>query len=411
MKILHLLSQIPEATGSGIYLQSILKQASKRDFQNYLLAGVPTNFQKPHKLRNLACSDFSAVCFEQDLPFPVVGMSDVMPYPSTRFCDLSAADLSLYEACFKHKLVAAVERWKPDIIHSHHLWLLTSLTRKLFPDIPLVTSCHGSDLRQFQNCQHLQATVLSGCRDIDAICALTQAQKLEIQTLYGIEPDKIHVMGAGYDSERFSSSTQKHTHNPIQVLFAGKLSRAKGVPWLLRALKRLPADMFSFHLVGDSDGVEKQEILELANKLESGIQIHGKIDQEQLSHLLRQTDLFVLPSLYEGLPLVLLEALACGCRIVTTALPGIIELFAGINSDRIILVDLPKMASIDIPQASEEDYFIGALTSALHKQFELILKSSQDVAISDEIQSLLNDYTWEGVFRKIESLYRQLMVK
>ena len=411
MKILHILSQIPEATGSGIYLQSVLQHASKRDFQNYLLAGVPKDFPKKKKFQKLACSDYHAVHFEQDLPFPVVGMSDVMPYPSTRFSDLSHKNLSLYEACFKQKLVEAVERWKPNLIHSHHLWLLTSLTRQLFPKIPLVTSCHGSDLRQFKNCPHLQPAVISGCQNIDAICALNQGQKQEIQHLYSIEAQKIHVVGAGYDSARFYLSEQQVNLKPIQILYAGKLSRAKGVPWLLKALKKLPADKFIFHLVGDSDGAEKQEILELAGELDSSIQIHGNVEQEYLSGLMRQTDLFVLPSFYEGLPLVLLEALACGSRIVATALPGIVELFSGINSDWIELVKQPKMISVDVPKSSEDAQFIDALANALHTQFEQIEKQGQESQCPDEIQDLLKNYTWEQVFHKIEDLYKQLAVK
>ena len=330
---------------------------------------------------------------------------------STRFCDLSHIDLALYDACFKQILVEAVECWKPDLIHSHHLWLLTSLTRQLFTDIPLVTSCHGSDLRQFQNCPHLQSAVLKGCRNIDAICALSQGQKQEIQHLYGIETRKIHVVGAGYDSARFYLSEQQGNQRSIQILYAGKLSLAKGVPWLLQALIKLPADEFIFHLVGDGDGKEKQEILELTGEFGRSIQIHGKIEQEHLADLMRQIDLFVLPSFYEGFPLVLLEALASGSRIVATALPGIVELFSGINSNWIELVEQPKMASIDVPEASEDEKFIDGLVRALLTQFDQIRQQRQRSGIPDEIQNLLKNYTWEGVFQKIEQLYNQLAYK
>lgn len=408
MKILHILSQIPEATGSGIYLQSLLQQAANQGFQNYLLAGIPADFPKDKKFQKLACSDYSAVHFGQDLPFLVVGMSDVMPYSSTRFCDLSRSELSIYRECFEQKLVEAVAYWQPDLIHSHHLWLLTSLARQKFPEIPLVTSCHGSDLRQFRNCPHLQPAVLAGCREINAICALSQGQKDEIQQLYGIEANKIHVIGAGYNHEQFYLAEQKHVHEAVHILYAGKLSRSKGVPWLLNALKKLPASKFIFHLVGDSDGEEKQEILELANRLGNKIQVHGHIDQEPLANLMRQADLFVLPSFYEGLPLVLLEALACGCRIITTALPGVVELFSGLNSDWVELVELPKMATIDLPQPSENDAFIDALASALRGQLERIQSQPRANGHPEEIQSLLDNYTWQGIFLKIEKLYNRL---
>ncbi len=411
MRILHLLSQIPETTGSGIYLQSTLQYMAKKGFQNYLIAGIPAGFTKHKKFLEQTCNDYSAVHFGKELPFAVVGMSDVMPYQSTCFCDLSPAELSLYEECFKQKLTEAIERWRPDLIHSHHLWILTSLTRQLFPDIPLITSCHGSDLRQFQNCAHLQSTVIKGCKDIDAVCALNLGQKESIQNLYGIEPHKIHVTSAGYNSERFYLPNQPSPKKPVQILYAGKLSNAKGVPWLLKALINIPNKSFIFHLVGDSHGAEKEEILALANKLNGNIKIHGKIEHGQLANLMRQTDLFVLPSFYEGLPLVLLEALACGSRIIATALPGVVDLFSGINSSWIDLIEQPKMVSIDVPEATESEKFTAALTQAIIDQCEQISLQNNDIIHPNEIKTLLKNYTWEAVFLKLEHLYQQLSSK
>lgn len=412
MKILHLLSQIPEATGSGIYLQAAMRQATRRGFDNYLLAGIPADFPEQQKFQNLACRAYSLVRFEQELPFPIVGMSDVMPYPSARFSDLSVNELELYKDCFAQKLAEAVNRWQPDLIHSHHLWLLTSLARQAFPGIPLLVSCHGSDLRQFRNCPHLQSAVLAGCRQVDAVCALSDIQKAEIQQLYGIEPDKINLVGAGYDRERFFLP-QAQSKGPVQILYAGKLSRAKGVPWLLRALIKLAADDFIFHLVGDSDGAEKQEILSLADKLGSRVYVHGKLDQLRLAGLMRQSDLFVLPSLFEGLPLVLLEALASGCQIIATALPGVVELFDGIDSNWVELVGLPRMAGIDVPLAEDEETFVSALQVGLQKQLATMQAKRQVCRISypEEIKTLLEHYTWQGIFPKIEQLYKQLLAE
>ena len=149
--------------------------------------------------------------------------------------DLSEENLNEYETAFSMLLEKALERFKPDLIHSHHLWILTSLTRRLFPHIPLVTTCHGSDLRQFQNCKHLREKVLEGCREINFVMALSQAQKDEIVRLYDIAADKIIVVGAGYNDTLFYP-TRKPDPDPVQLVYAGKLSNAKGVPWFLRAL-------------------------------------------------------------------------------------------------------------------------------------------------------------------------------
>ncbi len=229
LKILHLLSQRPDSTGSGIYVQAMIREAAACGYDNYLIAGV----------RSDCCDDTD--CIEQDksmfvnfhnadVSYHIPGMSDVMPYESTRFCDLSEEDLCEYEKAFSEILQNAVYKFKPDIIHSHHLWIVSSLARRLFPNIPMVTTCHGSDLRQFQNCPHLQEKVLLGCRKIDVVMALSEAQKKGIIRFYNLAPEKIIVTGAGYNNNLFFIDT-KPNPDPVQLLYAGKLSNAKGVPW------------------------------------------------------------------------------------------------------------------------------------------------------------------------------------
>ncbi len=404
MKILHLLSQIPDATGSGIYLQAAMRHAAQRGFTNILLAGVPIHADHL-ELLDLSQDCYHPVHFGRDIPFPVVGMSDVMPYPSTRFCDLSSRQLDLYLDRFEEKLDEAIERHQPDLIHSHHLWLLTSLTKQKYPHIPMITSCHGSDLRQFHNCRHLHPLVLPGCRKVDTICALSTVQKLEISQLYQVNEERIEVIGAGYDKQLFYWSQSKRPNRPIEILYAGKLSRAKGLPWLIKALQLLPHQEFCFHLVGAGHGSEGEEILAQATALEPKIKIHGKLEQHQLASLMRQADLFVLPSFFEGLPLVLLEALASGCHILATALPGISELFHGTDRRWIELVELPQMISIDRPHPADEGHFINALVSALSAQCHQLATTDTDQACPPSLKILLEQFTWEGIFKKLESLY------
>jgi hypothetical protein len=87
VRILHLLSQRPECTGSGIYLQNIIDQAAAAGHRNFLVAGIPLD--SPPRLACIDGEHCSFVTFSGgDLPFPVPGMSDVMPYASSRFRDL-----------------------------------------------------------------------------------------------------------------------------------------------------------------------------------------------------------------------------------------------------------------------------------------------------------------------------------
>ena len=154
-----------------------------------------------------------------------------------------------------------------------------------------------------------------------------------------------------------SAPRPKPTTDPVQLVYAGKLSRAKGVPWLLRALGSLGHLPWRLDLVGGGSGEERDEILELAAALGDRVQLWGPQSQEELARLMGQAHLVVLPSFFEGLPLVVLEALACGCRVVTTALPGVEEVLGGYDTEAILLVPRPRLLGQDTPRPEDEDGF------------------------------------------------------
>ena len=401
LKILHVISQRPDSTGSGIYVQAMIREASACGYANYLVAGVHSdNCVSPDCI---AQDRSTFVKFHNaDVSYHIPGMSDVMPYESTRFCDLSEEDLREYEAAFSGVLETAVQGFKPDIIHSHHLWIVSSVTRQLFPNIPMVTTCHGSDLRQFQNCPHLQEKVLSGCREIDRVMALSEAQKQDIIRLYNLTPDKIMVVGAGYNDSLFYLDT-KSSSDPVQLVYAGKLSNAKGVPWMLRALQTITSPSWRMHLVGSGSGEEKEQCLLMAKELGQKVYVHGPLSQENLATILRRSHILVLPSFYEGLPLVILEALASGCRLVATDLPGTREILGNTNLECISLVGTPRLRLIDQPYQEDEYSFERNLRKAIQQQINAAFQQTP-IDLSS-IQDKLDAYTWTGIFKKVKEAY------
>jgi len=402
LKILHLLSQRPDSTGSGFYIQAMLREAKAKNHDNYLIAGIQSD-QAP-VLKCISKQNCSYVRFGgDDISYRIVGMSDVMPYQSKRFCDLTKDDLFEYENCFEKKIKNVVKRFKPDIIHTNHLWILSSLARRIFPDLPIVTTCHGSDLRQFQKCSHLQKKVLSGCSKLDAVMALHEAQKKEIERLYNFPSDRIYVVGAGYNELLFSQSL-KPEPRPIQLVYAGKLSRAKGVPWLLRSLSNIDYPSWQLHLVGGGSGEEKKECLNLAQNLGGRVQTYGAIPQQQLAKIMKQSHIFILPSFYEGLPLVVLEAFASGCRVIATDLPGIIEIFRNIkNTNYIRLVKTPRLHSIDSPLPEDEKVFEKNLENALKEQMSAAI--NQPMIDLSPLNEEIAFFSWKSVFERVEKVY------
>lgn len=405
MKILHLISQHPESTGSGFYLQNIIRQATVAGHQNFLVAGISGN-----RLPQLDCISSQScrfVRFDQGvLDYTIPGMSDVMPYPSSTFGTLSPVQLDIYEQVFGEVIEHAVGDFSPDIIHSHHLWLASAVARKLFPRIPMVTSCHSTDLRQFLQCPHLRDRVLPHCRKIERVLALSGDQADKIRQLYSIASDRIDIVGGGYDETLFA--LQRKDKSPqVQMLYAGKLSFAKGVDVVLRSVQSLGKNRVHLHLAGSGTGEEEQYCLELAAKAGALVTLHGRLSQQELARLMGSCHLFILPSFYEGLPLVLLEALASGCRIITTDLPGCKELLGDADADLVEFIKLPVMKQIDRPEPEDLVIVEKRLKEAINSMVPRVLVSpSPD---PKNIQKITSRFGWKAVFGKINLAYEKVL--
>jgi glycosyltransferase involved in cell wall biosynthesis len=403
MKILHIISQHPESTGSGIYLQNIIRQAAAAGHENFLIAGITGN-RRPI----LDCLDKKFcryVSFEgTDLEFTIPGMSDVMPYPSSRFGELTANQLIDYELAFAETIRRAAIEFLPDIIHSHHLWLVSSVARKVIADIPMVTSCHSTDLRQSIQCPQLHEKVLSQCLEIDRVLALSHDQQKTIHNLHGIDRNRIDIVGGGYDNNLFTFQ-KKDKPEPVQLLYAGKLSFAKGVDWLLRAFLSLNDQNLHLHLAGSGSGSETEKCLELAKSAGPAITIHGRISQQELAGLMGRCHIFILPSFFEGLPLVLLEALASGCRIVTTDLPCCLELLREAGQDTAEFIRLPTQKKIDRPNPEDLDELQIKLSQSITSMADRVRKSTSPSP--EEIRRITSIYDWDSVFQRIFAAYEK----
>ncbi|SHO46995.1 glycosyltransferase family 4 protein [Desulfopila aestuarii] len=401
MKILHLISQHPESTGSGFYLQNIIRQASAAGHQNYLIAGISGNMLP--QLDCISTQSCRFVHFNQgQLDYPIPGMSDVMPYPSSTFGSLSPAQLAVYERAFGEVIERAVFDYAPDIIHSHHLWLVSAIARERFPTIPMVTSCHSTDLRQFLQCPHIGDRVLPHCQKIERVLALNDDQTEKIRKLYLIPPHRIDVVGGGYDESVFVMQP-KDKPPPVQMLYAGKLSFAKGVDVLLRAFQSFEGTDVHLHLAGSGTGEEGQCCLDLAEKMGSLVTIHGRINQQDLARLMARCHLFILPSFYEGLPLVLLEALASGCRIITADLSGCKEILGDADSDLIEFIQLPVMKQIDRPEPEDLPMVEKRLKAAITSMMARVLVTPSPA--HGDILKITSRFGWGAVFRKINQAY------
>ena len=402
LNILHVIGQRPEMTGSGIYLEAMIRESQKNGFSTYRVAGVPAGTISC--LKDRPQTEGACVFFESEsLNFPVTGMSDVMPYKSSLFKDLKGMRLTSYKSAFTHVLENAVNQFKPDIIHTNHLFLLSALVKKLFPAMPVVATCHGTELRQYNNCPHLRRFVKRYCRRLDKIIALTTDQKWDINRLYGIPSNQIDVVGGGYDETMFTRAP-KSPAGTVHILYAGKFNRSKGVPWLLRSLMKIKHHDWHLHMAGSGKGREYNHCIELAEKLGPKVTNHGYVTHRRLSELMKKAHVQVLPSFFEGLPLVLFEGLASGCRVITTELSGFNEIFGKANRDTIDMIKLPPLETIDRPYRKDEDQLENALCQSI---IDMMAAVKQSPAIVDpQAEKIASRYTWPRVFERTLSVYK-----
>jgi colanic acid/amylovoran biosynthesis glycosyltransferase len=138
--------------------------------------------------------------------------------------------------------------------------------------------------------------------------------------------DRLKIVRCGIDVERFRYAEVRQQAR--QLLYVGRLALEKGLPVLFQSLRILVTRGYDFELTLAGDGHDRRALEELARQL--GIYAHlnfaGYIDQERVREYLRQSDIFILPSFAEGVPVSLMEAMDCGVPVLSTYVGGIAEL-------------------------------------------------------------------------------------
>lgn len=147
---------------------------------------------------------------------------------------------------------------------------------------------------------------------------------------------RLHIVHCGVVPERYGRDPARPAGR--HVLFVGRLAAAKGVPILLEAFARLHARFADARLTLIGDGPDRTHLETRAAELGLGgaVTFTGYRNQDEVADHLAQGDLFALPSFAEGVPVVLMEAMASGLPVLATRIAGIPELVEDGLSGRIV---------------------------------------------------------------------------
>ena len=413
MNILSITAQKPHSTGSGTYLTELVRSWDRAGHRQAVVYGIypedTVDFPDGVACYPVFFTDTAADRKRslKALGFPVVGMSDIMPYTSTRYCDLTPDMISDFEDAFIDAVGRAISDLDPDLIICHHLFLLTAMVRKHFPERRICGLSHGSDLRQAVSCPDLKEAVQPHIASLDHIYALHEEQADRISVLYGIPEQNISVIGTGYNGRLFNTDRRMPRSSlssimgndvPVTISYAGKMSAAKGIPEFLEVLGMLSQDpdvpAFEVTLAG---GCKEAPVMDLLEQLPDSIQWIGQIPQARLAEIFKFSDIFVLPSFYEGLPLVIIEAMACGAVPVCTDLPGVQEwIDSNVPDHNVRFVPMPEMQSVDVPTAAGRSRFVADLFRILRELITGISTGELTVHVPST-----GTITWDAVAARI----------
>ncbi len=316
-----------------------------------------------------------------------------------------------------------------DLVHSHTWYAnFAGHLASLLHGIPHVISAHSLEpLRPWKAEQlgggyRLSSYVeKTAYENAAAIIAVSHGMRADILRSYpSVDPSKVHVIHNGIDVtkwraprtaeeralqaevvERFGVDTSRPT-----VMFVGRITRQKGLPYFLRAARLLAPEVQIILAAGAPDTPEiAAEVEGLVAQLQaerSGVVlITEMLPQRHLAALLDTADVFITPSVYEPLGIVNLEAMALGLPVVGTATGGIPD----------VIVDGETGFLVPIEQMND-----GTGTPLYPEQFEKDMAERLMRVLSDPelaqrmgqagLERARNEFSWEAIAEKTAELYR-----
>jgi alpha-maltose-1-phosphate synthase len=236
-----------------------------------------------------------------------------------------------------------------DLVHSH-TWYANGagLLAALVHGVPHVVTAHSLEPRRPWKADQLGGGYrLSSWVErtsylaADAVVAVSHGMRTDVLDAYpDLDPAKVHVVGNGVDADAYRPIDDPDTVRALGVdpdrpyaLFVGRITRQKGVMHLLRAAEQLPEEFGLVLCAGAADTPgERQQVADAVTAMQSRrsgvVWIEEMLPREKLVPLITGATVFVVPSVYEPLGIVNLEAAACGTAVVASAVGGIPEVVA-----------------------------------------------------------------------------------
>jgi starch synthase len=275
-----------------------------------------------------------------------------------------------------------------DLVHSHTWYAnMGGHVASLLAGVPHVVSAHSLEPMRPWKAEQLgggyavsswaERTAYEGAA---AVIAVSAGMRLDVLSAYpSVDPAKVHVVHNGIDSQLWQRDSgaealevvRRHGVDPARpsVVFVGRITRQKGLPYLLRAAAQLPPEVQLVLCAGAPDTPEiNAEVGALIAQLRQGrdgvVWIAEMVSKTEIIALLSAATVFACPSVYEPLGIVNLEAMACELAVVATATGGIPEVV--VDGETGWLVPIEQVAGAS-GSPVDTDRFVSDLARALNQ--------------------------------------------
>jgi alpha-maltose-1-phosphate synthase len=337
--------------------------------------------------------------------------------------ELSGANAALTTLGVDLSLAAACEG--ADLVHSHTWYAnMGGHLASLMGDIPHVLTAHSLEPMRPWKAEQLGGgyrvsswVEKTAYEAADAVIAVSAGMREDILRSYpSVDPDRVKVVHNGIDSQLWQRETdedvvRRHGVDPDRpsVIFVGRITRQKGLPYLLRAAAELPPQVQLVLLAGAPDTPEiKAEVEGLIDTLretrDGVVWVPTMLPRNEVVAMLSSATVFVCPSVYEPLGIVNLEAMACELPVVATATGGIPEVVVHGETGWLVPIDQVQDGT-GIPV--DPDRFVADLAAAL-------TDAVSDTARADRMglsgrRRAVESFSWGSIGEQTNQVYLDVL--
>lgn len=312
-----------------------------------------------------------------------------------------------------------------DLVHSHTWYAnMAGHIASLLHGIPHVLSAHSLEpLRPWKAEQLGGGYAVSSWVEktayeaAAAIIAVSDGMRQDILRSYpDVDPAKVKVIHNGIDVDAWQRDEKDDVVRSLgidpdrpSVVWVGRVTRQKGVPYLLKAAAALPPEVQLVLCAGAADtpalGAEVNELIESLKAQRDGvIVIERMLPRAELMQVLSHATVFACPSIYEPLGIVNLEAMACGAAVVASATGGIPEVVA--HGETGLLVPLEQVSD-GTGTPLDPEKFVADFAAAM---IEVVNDPARARAMGEKGRQRARDhFSWESIVEQTLEVYKSVL--